>query len=101
MSYVRVSLMEPKAGRHAEVKRLMDELATYFAQQAGFVEGYGLHSKDALVGRVTVWESESAADAAARSTHVLAVRSRLNDDVIDGSHQEHAFEGERFAPPVA
>ncbi len=98
MAYVRVSLMQPKASRHAEVKELMDELAHFFAKQAGFLEGYGLYSSDALVGRVTVWDSEAAADAAAQSTHVLAVRSRLNNDVEAGSHQEHAFEGTRFAP---
>ena len=98
MPYVRVSLMQPKAGRHAVVKQSMDELAEFFAKQRGFIEGYGLHSENALVGRVTVWDSEAAADAAAQSTHVLSIRSRLNQDVIDGSHQEHAFEGTRFAP---
>ncbi len=98
MAYVRISLMQSKPGRQAEVKQLMDELADFFAKQPGFVDGYGLHSSDALVGRVTVWDSESAADAAAQSNHVLAVRSRLNTDVLDGSHQEHAFEGTRFAP---
>ena len=98
MPYVRVSLMQPKAGRHTEVRELLDDLAGFFAQQPGFIEGYGLHSSDSLVGRVTVWESADAADAAAQSNHVLAVRSRLNTDVEDGSHQEHAFEGTRFTP---
>ncbi len=98
MPYVRVSLMQPKAGRHAQVSELAGELAEFFAKQPGFVEGYALHSTDALVGRVTVWDSEAAADAAAQSTHVLAVRSRLNNDVENGSHQEHAFEGTRFTP---
>ncbi len=99
MSYVRVSLMQPKPGRHAEVKELLDDLAGFFAQQAGFIEGYGLYSSDALVGRVTVWEDERSADVAAQNNHVLSVRSRLNTDVEAGSHQEHAFEGTRFAPP--
>ena len=98
MPYVRVSLMQPKANRHAEVKELLDDLAHYFAKQPGYVEGYGLYSSDALVGRVTVWDSEAGADAAAQSTHVLAVRSRLNTDVVEGSHQEHAFKGTHFAP---
>ena len=64
----------------------------------GFIEGYRLQSNDSLVGRVTVWETEASADHTAQSTHVLALRSRLNPDVEAGSHQEHAFEGTRFAP---
>ncbi len=98
MSYVRVSLMQPRSGRLAEVKALLDELVGFFATQPGFIEGYGLYSTDALVGRVTVWDSEDSAEAAAQSTHVLALRSRLNTDVEEGSHQEHAFTGTRFAP---
>lgn len=100
MPYVRVSLMQPKSGRQAEVTRLLGELADYFAQQPGFIEGYKLVSKDGLVGRVTVWDAEVAADQAAQTTHVLAVRSRLGADIEEGSHEEHAFEGERFTPTV-
>jgi quinol monooxygenase YgiN len=101
MSYVRVSLMQPRSGRAAEVREHLDELADFFAKQAGFIEGYTLYSSDALVGRVTVWESEASADHAATSTHVLAVRSRLDAVIEPGSHQEHAFDGTRFAPSVA
>lgn len=98
MPYVRVSLMQPKPGRHEEVGKLLAELAEFFAGQQGFVEGYRLHSKDELVGRVTVWDSEASADHAAQETHVLAIRSRLSADIEEGSHEEHAFEGTRFAP---
>ena len=101
MSYVRVSLMQPRPGHDSGVNELLTELADSFAQQPGFIEGYQLHSKDALLGRVTVWESEASADHAAQSTHVLALRSRLNPEVEAGSHQEHAFEGTRFAPASA
>ena len=59
MPWVRVSLMKPKAGRQAEVDQLLTELADYFAEQDGFVEGYILHAKDGLVGRVTIWETEA------------------------------------------
>lgn len=97
MPYVRVSLMQPKTGRNDEVSALLDDLGAHFASQPGYLDGYGLHSNDGLVGRVTVWESASAADAAAQGDHVLAVRSRLNTDVVDGSHQEHAFEGKRYS----
>ena len=98
MSYVRVSLMQPKSGRHAEAQQHLGELADFFAKQPGFIDGYNLHTSDALVGRVTMWDSEASADRAAQDTHVLAVRSRLNTVVEDGSHQEHAFEGTRFSP---
>jgi quinol monooxygenase YgiN len=100
MPYIRVSLMQPKSGRQAEVAELLGELADFFTQQPGFVEGYKLVSKDGLVGRVTVWDAEAAADRAAQSTHVLAVRSRLGADIEEGSHEEHAFEGDRFVPPA-
>ena len=96
MPWVRMSLMKPKAGRQAEVDQLLTELADFFAEQDGFLEGYILHAKDGLVGRVTIWETEASADHSAQSTHVLAVRSRLNPDVEEGSHEEHAFEGTYF-----
>jgi heme-degrading monooxygenase HmoA len=96
MPWVRMSLMQPKNGRTAEVQQLLGELADYFAEQDGFIEGYTLQAKDGLVGRVTVWDSESAADHSAQTDHVLAIRSRLNPAVEEGSHQEHAFEGDRF-----
>ena len=98
MPWVRMSLMQPRRDRAAEVQQLLTELADYFAEQPGFIEGYTLQAKDGLVGRVTVWDSESAADHSAQTTHVMAIRSRLNPDVKEGSHQEHAFEGERFVP---
>lgn len=101
MPYVRVSLMQAKPNRQDEVNSLLDDLGGFFAGQPGFIEGYGLHASDGLVGRITVWETAASADAAAQHDHVLAVRSRLNIDVVDGSHQEHAFEGKRFTPAAA
>lgn len=98
MPYVRVSLMQPRSGHTDEVAEILKELADFFAEQAGFIEGYQLHSKDGLVGRVTVWESETAAEHSAQSNHVLALRSRLNPVVEEGSHEEHAFDGTRFVP---
>ena len=97
MPWVRMSLMKPKTGRGAEVDQLLTELADYFAEQDGFLEGYLLRAKDGLVGRVTVWETEASADHSAQSNHVMSVRSRLNPDVEEGSHEEHAFEGMHFA----
>lgn len=97
MPYVRVSILEPKAGHREHVRGLVTNLAEFFSKQPGFIDGYTLDS-DTLLGRVTVWEAESDADHAAQSDHVLAVRSQLNQEVLERTHEEHGFQGTSIKP---
>ena len=93
MAYVRLTLMQPKAGHEAEVARILDDLVAFYKKQRGYIRGYKLRSLDSgELGRFTVWESGEAADHAASAQHVLALRSELLLLVEEESHVERAFE---------
>lgn len=79
MAYVRLSIMKPLPGSESELQAAHKDLLKFFSQQPGFVDGYILRAQDGSgeVGRVGIWESESHADQAANSDHVLSVRSEL------------------------
>lgn len=93
MPYVRISLMIPKAREAAHAGQLLDAVAQHCEGQQGFIKGYRLEPDDnsGLIGRVTVWSDEHAADAVAQTDRMLALRSALNQVVRKGSHQEHGF----------
>ncbi len=97
MAYVRISLMRPKRGQEQRLTDLIDQLAAYYRQQPGFLNGYRLSAlpgdTSGRLGRVGVWESAAAAERAAGTDHDLAMRSEVNMAVEDGSHEELAFEG--------
>ena len=103
MLYIRVSLMLPKAGCEREVAQIMDDLVTFYARQPGYVHGHKLHSADGnrLMGRVTVWESEEAADTVAQMTHVMARRSELQPLIEADSHVERSFDATDGAESLA
>jgi quinol monooxygenase YgiN len=100
MPYIRVSIMKPKAGGEVEVRRILDDLTAYFARQPGYLGGYRIDAHDGtgFLGRITTWTDDAAADRAAQTDHVLAIRSQLNPVVEDGSHEEHAFQGTEVPP---
>lgn len=100
MPYVRVSIVKPKSGDDAEVRRIMDELIGFFTHQPGYLDGFRIDARDGtgFLGRITVWQDEASADRAAQTDHVLSLRSQLNPVVEEGTHEEHAFEGTRIAP---
>ncbi len=91
--YVRLSLMNPKAGEVEKVSSIMDDLLAHFSDRPGFVRGYKLLSGDPedRCGRLTVWKSEREADHAATSQHVLSTRSELMLVVEEDSHVERSF----------
>lgn len=92
MQYVRVSLVTPKAGHRDEVMRIEEQLIAYFLSQPGFQEAYRLTSPD-RVGRVSVWDSQTDADNAATSQHVLSLRSQMLPMITDAI--ETGMDGER------
>lgn len=77
--YVRLSLVQAKPGNEAAVAKIEDDLMAFFTKQPGYVRGYQIVGGDSegRVGRLTLWESDSAADLAAQTPHVLAQRSEL------------------------
>jgi len=99
--YVRLSLMNPKPGKDELVSALMDNLLEYFTTQPGYAHGYSLVSGDpqGRVGRVTLWDSEEAADHAANTQHVLSVRSEIMGLIDEESHIERSYMA--FDPQLA
>ena len=95
MSYVRISLMKPLAGRELEVTKLNLELVSLYRQQPGCISSQFIRSTEASgdIGRLSFWESESAADAAATGDHSMHLRSRLHLAVRRG-HQDRSFHTE-------
>ena len=95
MSYVRFSLMKPLAGRDLEVTKLNQELVTLYRGQPGCISSQLIRATDASgeVGRLSFWESESAADSAATGDRSMHLRSRLHLAVRRG-HQDRSFHTE-------
>jgi len=77
--YLRLSLARPMEGRGEEAQRLEADLLSHSSAQEGFVGGYRLTARDGgrEIGRITIWEREEAADRAATTQHVMALRSDL------------------------
>ena len=92
MAYVRISLMRPLAGREEEAGKLNRELAEYYRQQSGCLQSTVIHAADgsADTGRVSFWESESAADTAASTDRSMFLRSRLHL-LLRRGHQDLSF----------
>jgi len=95
LAYVRISLMRPLAGREAEVDQLNLELVEYYRGQPGCLQSTVIHAADGSgeTGRVSFWDSEAAADAAANSDRSMFLRSRLHLMLRRG-HQDRSFRSE-------
>ena len=93
MTYVRISLMKPLSRRPLEVEKLNRELVQLYRKQEGCISGHliGAAPGSGEVGRVSFWQSESAADAPATSDQSLSLRSRLHLLVKRG-HQDTSFD---------
>jgi len=92
MPYIRISLMNPQAGREAEVAELNEQLTMFYRQQEGCLLSYFVEAADGSgeMGRVSLWESEEVADRAANVEHSLALRSRLHL-VVRAGHRDRSF----------
>lgn len=91
--YVRLSLSKAKPGNEQEAAKIEDDLMSFFAQQPGYVRGYRILGGDSegRGGRLTLWESNQAADQAAQTDHVLAQRSELLLLIDDETHVEDSW----------
>ncbi len=98
MAYIRVSYMTPRPGQEARVAEILGRLAEAYASRPGYIQGYVMHprtdaapSETRRLGRVGVWETADAAEAAGQ--RVIALRSELLPLVDEDSHVELTFEG--------
>ena len=96
MASVRLSLMAPKHGQEKHVESLLGELINVLRGLDGFITAYRLapdrHDQHGRVGRVTVWESEEAANHAAAQERVFALEAKSKLAADDATHDEHSFQ---------
>lgn len=99
--YVRLSLVNAKAGQEDAVEKIEDELMAFFAQQPGYIHGYHIvgGDSDGRVGRLTLWESDAAADQAAQTAYVLARRSEVLMIIEGDGHVEDSWIAREVLPP--
>ena len=97
MAFVRVSILTPVAGQDAEVSRLLDELVRLYNGRPGFLSAWKLssdqHAGVSRFGRISVWESEEAANQTASDQRDMALQSQLKALAQSGTHEEYSFTG--------
>ncbi len=99
MAYVRISLFTPRPGARVEAERLLQSLAEFHGGLPGHWVTFRVESRDEepRIGRITAWNDEAAANAAAQSPHDQALRSQLQQLVEEGSSVERSYFGELAA----
>lgn len=82
MPIVRISIAKPRPENRDEVRQYFEDLVESTSHLPGFMTGYVLESSASSgeVGRVTIWESQDAANRAAHNARVMAIHSRLIPD---------------------
>ncbi len=94
MTYIRVSTMNPLAGREDEASQVNQELVHFYRTQEGCVSSHFVRAADSSgeQGRISIWSSERAANDAATQERSLQLRSRLHL-VVRRGHQDRSFTG--------
>lgn len=84
MPFVRLTLATPRPERVAEVRRHYEDLVAYLRDKPGFVDGWVVvgSADTGDVGRMTLWESEEAANHAANDPHAMSLHSELQFDTF-------------------
>jgi quinol monooxygenase YgiN len=92
LTYVRISIMKPLANRELEALKLNKQLVEHYRSQTGCFSSHVIQAADGSgeIGRVSFWESESTADAAATADHSMSLRASLHLIVRKG-HQDRSF----------
>jgi quinol monooxygenase YgiN len=95
MAYARITFMNPVAGSKEEAAALNRELVALYREQPGCQHSYELSAADGSgeIGRMSLWDSEAAADAAATNDRSMFLRSRLHL-LIEHGHQDRGFRAE-------
>jgi quinol monooxygenase YgiN len=99
MAYIRVSLFTPRAGARVKAERLLQSLAEFHGSLPGHWVTFRVESRgeEPSIGRITAWNDEAAANAAAQAPHDQALRSQLQHLVEEGSSVERSYFGELAA----
>jgi quinol monooxygenase YgiN len=92
MLYIRISMMMPEKGKREEVKRLNQEISAFNRGQEGCRDSFVISAADnsGELGRLSIWDSKEAAEAAANHQHSLSRRSELHLAIQPG-HAERSF----------
>ena len=82
MPCVRLTVVKPKAGKEAEVVRLLQELDGVHAHAAGLILSLVMRDEDLpedkrKVGRLSLWQSRVHANGESRNDRTQAIRARL------------------------
>ncbi len=98
---MRVSILTPQQGNEAGVANLLQALDSAFAQETGYVLGLRFSGMDGdrEVGRIFVWETREAADAAAASREASSILGRLKELAEPGPvEQSYKLQGYALKP---
>ena len=92
MPYIRISIVTPRRGEEQATEEVMRKLDAAVSSAPGCLQSYVLkpHDNSGEIARLTIYENEDAAEAAANSAHILSLRSEINI-LSDGKHVERAF----------
>jgi len=93
MAFVRISIMRPARGQAERVESLLRDLADTVSRTPGCLQSMLLSADDGTgeLGRIAVYENEEAANEAANSTHVMALRSELHL-IVEPGQVERSFD---------
>lgn len=92
MPYIRLSIARPRRGEEKHLEELMRALAVATGETAGCVESFVLkpHDDSGEVARISIYEDEASAEAAANSSRVMSIRSEIHL-ISEAGHAERAF----------
>ena len=77
MSFLRVTLLEPRPGSEDQVQHLIEELDVALSGAEGMLFSLVLRQEPRRVGRVSFWLTKDGANREAANHHVLSLRARL------------------------
>jgi heme-degrading monooxygenase HmoA len=98
MSYIRLSMAVPQAERAVEIRQQYERLLSYLAGQPGYLSGWVVAGRsDGEIGRLSIWESEAAANRAATDSYVLALHAKVRS-AATGQLWDRSFMSEGPAP---
>ena len=92
MAYVRLSIARPRRGEEARFEEIMRRLTEVTSKQAGCTASYMMKPDDDSgdIARISFYEQEQQADAAAQSPTIMALRSELHL-ICEAGHIERGF----------
>jgi quinol monooxygenase YgiN len=82
MSYMRITVAHARPERRVEVEQHYRELVQHVRTLPGCLGAYVLVAQDdsGEVGRLSIWEDETAANHAANDPHAMALHAELMFD---------------------